>query len=50
MDLIRKLYVKADGFARGQTLAEYVADRRGGGRCGRIAGYHIHGHYHQRAG
>jgi Flp pilus assembly pilin Flp len=24
MDLIRKLYVKADGFARGQTMAEYV--------------------------
>ncbi len=24
MDLIRKLYVKAEGFARGQTLAEYV--------------------------
>jgi len=24
MDLIRKLFVKADGFARGQTMAEYV--------------------------
>ena len=24
MDLLRKLYVKADGVARGQTLAEYV--------------------------
>jgi Flp pilus assembly pilin Flp len=24
MDLIRKFYVKADGFARGQTMAEYV--------------------------
>ena len=24
MDLVRKLYVKADGFARGQTMAEYV--------------------------
>jgi Flp pilus assembly pilin Flp len=24
MNLIRRLYVKADGFARGQTLAEYV--------------------------
>lgn len=24
MDLIRKLYVKADGFARGQTMAEYA--------------------------
>ncbi|HXN12869.1 MAG TPA: Flp family type IVb pilin [Candidatus Acidoferrales bacterium] len=24
MDLLRKLYVKADGFARGQTMAEYV--------------------------
>jgi len=24
MDLIRKLYVKADSFARGQTMAEYA--------------------------
>jgi Flp pilus assembly pilin Flp len=24
MDLIRKLYVKVDGFARGQTMAEYA--------------------------
>jgi Flp pilus assembly pilin Flp len=24
MDLIRKLYAKADGFARGQTMAEYA--------------------------
>jgi Flp pilus assembly pilin Flp len=24
MDLIRKLYVKADGLARGQTMAEYA--------------------------
>jgi Flp pilus assembly pilin Flp len=24
MDLIRKLYVKAHGFARGQTMAEYA--------------------------
>jgi Flp pilus assembly pilin Flp len=24
MDLIRKLYVKADCFARGQTMAEYA--------------------------
>jgi len=24
MDLIRKLYLKADGFARGQTMAEYA--------------------------
>ena len=24
MDLIRKLYVKADVFARGQTMAEYA--------------------------
>ena len=24
MDLIRKLYVKADEFARGQTMAEYA--------------------------
>ena len=24
MDLIRKMYVKADGFARGQTMAEYA--------------------------
>ena len=24
MDLLRKLYVKANGFARGQTMAEYV--------------------------
>jgi Flp pilus assembly pilin Flp len=24
MDLLRKLYVKADTFARGQTMAEYV--------------------------
>jgi Flp pilus assembly pilin Flp len=24
MNLIRKLYVKADSFARGQTMAEYV--------------------------
>jgi len=24
MDLIRKLYVKAEGFARGQTMAEYA--------------------------
>jgi Flp pilus assembly pilin Flp len=24
MDLLRKLYVKADGFARGQTMAEYA--------------------------
>lgn len=24
MDTIRKLYVKADGFARGQTMAEYA--------------------------
>jgi Flp pilus assembly pilin Flp len=24
MDLIRKLYVKADAFAHGQTMAEYV--------------------------
>jgi Flp pilus assembly pilin Flp len=24
MDLVRKLYVKADGFARGQTMAEYA--------------------------
>jgi len=24
MDLLRKLYVKADCFARGQTMAEYV--------------------------
>ena len=24
MDLLRKLYVKADGFARGQTMTEYV--------------------------
>jgi Flp pilus assembly pilin Flp len=24
MDQIRKLYVKADGFARGQTMAEYA--------------------------
>jgi Flp pilus assembly pilin Flp len=24
MDLIRKLYVKANGFARGQTMAEYA--------------------------
>lgn len=24
MDLVRKLYVKADSFARGQTMAEYV--------------------------
>ena len=24
MDLIRKLYVKADGYARGQTMAEYA--------------------------
>jgi len=24
MDLLRKLYVKADSFARGQTMAEYV--------------------------
>jgi Flp pilus assembly pilin Flp len=24
MDQIRKLYVKADGFTRGQTMAEYA--------------------------
>jgi Flp pilus assembly pilin Flp len=24
MDLIRKLYVKADSFARGQTMTEYA--------------------------
>jgi len=24
MDLIRKMYAKADGFARGQTMAEYA--------------------------
>ena len=24
MDLVRKFYVKADGFARGQTMAEYA--------------------------
>jgi len=24
MDLIRKLYARADGFARGQTMAEYA--------------------------
>jgi Flp pilus assembly pilin Flp len=24
MDLIRKLYVKADSYARGQTMAEYA--------------------------
>ena len=24
MDLIRKLYVKGDAFARGQTMAEYA--------------------------
>jgi Flp pilus assembly pilin Flp len=24
MDMLRKLYVKADGFARGQTMAEYA--------------------------
>ncbi len=24
MDQIRKLYAKADGFARGQTMAEYA--------------------------
>jgi Flp pilus assembly pilin Flp len=24
MDLIRKFYAKADGFARGQTMAEYA--------------------------
>jgi Flp pilus assembly pilin Flp len=24
MDSIRKLYVRADGFARGQTMAEYA--------------------------
>ncbi|MFZ0681172.1 Flp family type IVb pilin [Candidatus Binatus sp.] len=24
MDLIRRLYVKADGYARGQTMAEYA--------------------------
>jgi Flp pilus assembly pilin Flp len=24
MDTLRKLYVKADGFARGQTMAEYA--------------------------
>jgi Flp pilus assembly pilin Flp len=24
MDLIRKLYVKAEGLARGQTMAEYA--------------------------
>jgi Flp pilus assembly pilin Flp len=24
MDLIRKLYVKGEGFARGQTMAEYA--------------------------
>ena len=24
MDLLRKLYVKADRFARGQTMAEYA--------------------------
>jgi Flp pilus assembly pilin Flp len=24
MDMIRKLYVKADEFARGQTMAEYA--------------------------
>jgi Flp pilus assembly pilin Flp len=24
MDLIRKLYAKADAFARGQTMAEYA--------------------------
>ncbi len=24
MDLIRKLYLKADAFARGQTMAEYA--------------------------
>jgi Flp pilus assembly pilin Flp len=24
MDLIRKVYAKADGFARGQTMAEYA--------------------------
>jgi len=24
MNLIRKLFVKADGYSRGQTLAEYV--------------------------
>jgi len=24
MDLIRKLYVKADAFARGQTMVEYA--------------------------
>jgi len=24
MDLIRKLYIKADGFARGQAMAEYA--------------------------
>ena len=24
MDLIRKLYVKADSYSRGQTMAEYV--------------------------
>ncbi|MGA9725318.1 MAG: Flp family type IVb pilin [Candidatus Binatus sp.] len=24
MDMFRKLYVKADGFARGQTMAEYA--------------------------
>ena len=24
MDMIRKLYVKAEGFARGQTMAEYA--------------------------
>ena len=24
MDLVRKMYVKADAFARGQTMAEYA--------------------------
>ncbi len=24
MDIIRKLYVKVEGFARGQTMAEYA--------------------------
>jgi Flp pilus assembly pilin Flp len=24
MDMLRKLYVKADGFARGQTMDEYA--------------------------
>ena len=49
MDLIRKLYVKADGFARGQTMAEYALILAAVAVVV-YAGYQHHGHYYQHAG